>query len=353
MCVNLPITYCRLIQDLEFNIHQIFGKAMGFIQNFLVIFLMSILLTSALIYAISSNPNSIVQAIKKCSPYLIDGTDGIDTLVGQEIYGHGGDDIIKGTICNDNLDGGPGADKIRGLEGNDTLYGNIDNDQIEGNEGNDLINGKDGDDVIDGGAGDDDIKGGWGIDILTGGPGADKFDCGGDKDTVTDYNKVEGDTIPFADCEEIAPSTTRVLEKVMKPVTELWVNQKYNPFSNSIYNVIMGCESSNDLCLKSPGKIKTVRVLIGSDCRAHPNKCNLGYARTFTEEVGWWQAEGTDWSIKVIYSQSNMGKIPIFVKVKPSSGFYFGGKYELVYDKTIICDKTGELCHNTILKQVR
>lgn len=53
----------------------------------------------------------------------------------------------EGTISNDTLTGGAGADELFGLAGKDLLLGNGGND------------------YLDGGAGDDDLRGGAGNDI--------------------------------------------------------------------------------------------------------------------------------------------------------------------------------------------
>ncbi|MCY7338810.1 MAG: hypothetical protein LH465_02470 [Sphingomonas bacterium] len=66
------------------------------------------------------------------------------------------DNVINGTVGNDQLSG---------LGGNDSLYGLAGNDLLDGGTGNDLLDGGTGNDLLDGGAGNDDMRGGTGNDI--------------------------------------------------------------------------------------------------------------------------------------------------------------------------------------------
>ncbi|KLN59811.1 hypothetical protein WH96_15615 [Kiloniella spongiae] len=68
----------------------------------------------------------------------------------------------------------------------------------------DNLYGNGGDDFLDGRAGNDLLVGGTGSDILTGGTGADTFlffgqNVGTDVDTITDYDKAEGDILDISD----------------------------------------------------------------------------------------------------------------------------------------------------------
>jgi Ca2+-binding RTX toxin-like protein len=65
-----------------------------------------------------------------------------------------------------------------GSKYDDIIYGqNVVGDQILGGNGNDVIYGFGGDDIINGGEGRDQINGGSGSNYLTGGMGADLFEC--------------------------------------------------------------------------------------------------------------------------------------------------------------------------------
>lgn len=72
------------------------------------------------------------------------GGEGDDTIVagsGNSIryvaFGEAGNDTLKGTAADDELDGGDGADRLRGLGGDDTLDGGPGRDQGAGGPGND------------------------------------------------------------------------------------------------------------------------------------------------------------------------------------------------------------------------
>jgi Ca2+-binding RTX toxin-like protein len=72
------------------------------------------------------------------------GGEGDDTIVAGArnsnrvaAFGEAGNDTLKGTAANDDLDGGEGADRLRGLDGNDTLDGGPGRDNGAGGPGND------------------------------------------------------------------------------------------------------------------------------------------------------------------------------------------------------------------------
>lgn len=116
-----------------------------------------------------------------------EGGEGIDSLRGSGghdlLFGGGADDFLFGDAGNDSLDGGDGIDSLRGGDGHDTLAGGAWSDWMNGDGGNDLLSG------------------GSENDVLTGGLGADTFRHMGTtaegRDTVTDYDPNEGDTLLF------------------------------------------------------------------------------------------------------------------------------------------------------------
>ena len=67
------------------------------------------------------------------------------------------------------------ADTLTGDDLGQDLYGHAGNDTIDGGGGNDLLNGGTGDDVIRGGPGGDAVEGSAGGDFIDGGPGRDLF----------------------------------------------------------------------------------------------------------------------------------------------------------------------------------
>lgn len=80
----------------------------------------------------------------------------------------GGDDVMGGSVRNDNLWGGTGNDVLLGYAGNDRLYGEEGADELQGNEGNDYLDGGVGNDRLFGQVGDDILVGGDGDDLLMG-----------------------------------------------------------------------------------------------------------------------------------------------------------------------------------------
>jgi Ca2+-binding RTX toxin-like protein len=145
---------------------------------------------------------------------ILYGEDGSDTIYGgndndvlwagddaagvtNQLYGEAGNDLLNGSKGNDVLDGGAGDDTMIGWFGTDTL---------RGGDGNDTLLGGEDDDVLEGGAGNDRLRGDGGSDVMTGGTGADTFalrlyDTAHyistlvALDTITDFNRAEGDRI--------------------------------------------------------------------------------------------------------------------------------------------------------------
>ena len=133
------------------------------------------------------------------------GTNFNDTLTGSS-----GNDVIRGGGGNDTIDGGDGVDQLDFSEvgtgfsftlgadgsGGATLNGNDTYSNMEG------VIGGSGDDSLTGNATGNVLRGGEGIDTLTGGNGSDIFDYNAlvdAGDTITDFNKAEGDKIDLHD----------------------------------------------------------------------------------------------------------------------------------------------------------
>jgi len=75
------------------------------------------------------------------------------------------------------------ADRLTGNDAGQDLYGHGGNDMIDGLGGADLLNGGTGDDIIRGGLGDDAVEGSAGGDLIDGGPGRDLLE--GDNECTT------------------------------------------------------------------------------------------------------------------------------------------------------------------------
>ena len=142
----------------------------------------------------------------------ITGSD--DPLLGDILYGRGGDDLLVGGAGDDQLDGGGGNDVMRGGTGNDLYIVYEAGDQVieAAGEGRDRIRtaatsytlganieelvytgtigatmtGNALDNFIVGSGGEDRLAGGDGADMLRGGAGGDVLDGGTGSDTV-DY----------------------------------------------------------------------------------------------------------------------------------------------------------------------
>ncbi len=150
------------------------------------------------------------------------------------ITGNSGNNILKGGLGIDSLIGGLGndiyivdniGDKVteKAAQGTDlikssvsyTLPVNVENlsllgtdnltamgnnlaNKLTGNAGNNELSGSNGSDVLTGGLGNDVLTGGLGTDTLTGGKGQDTFvylSPTEGKDTITDFNRAQGDKI--------------------------------------------------------------------------------------------------------------------------------------------------------------
>lgn len=107
------------------------------------------------------------------------GGDGADYLSGKggddlihageyddTVYGGQGTDSISGGLDNDLIYGDSGADHIYGGSGQDTIYGGLSDDEIYGNNGLDKIFGEAGNDTLSGGWNDDTVYGGAGDDLI-------------------------------------------------------------------------------------------------------------------------------------------------------------------------------------------
>ena len=132
------------------------------------------------------------------------GFNGINGTF-NTFQGMGGNDTITGNgntqIFFNNATAGVNVDLTTGningdaSVGHDTITGGVFN--VLGSNFDDTISGTASNDILNGGSGNDTISGRAGNDSLTGGTGADVFvyaDAGG-ADTVTDFNRAEGDKI--------------------------------------------------------------------------------------------------------------------------------------------------------------
>ena len=111
------------------------------------------------------------------------GTARIENI--ENINAGGGDDIIDLTSPDYSLSG--------------------QNITVEGGEGNDTLWGSDANETLHGGDGNDEIFGGAGMNELIGGSGADEFQFTrtSNKDTISDFDITEGDTLKFFNTGEV------------------------------------------------------------------------------------------------------------------------------------------------------
>lgn len=143
------------------------------------------------------------------APTLIDGGDGIDTIIGssQERLvdtDHDGVAEIEATTngVSINLEREKIVDDGWGNQGRvlnvENAWGSNGDDTLVGDDGNNVLYSFMGDDVIKMGAGDDTTSGGDGVDVMTGGAGADHFQyylvqesTGSVVDSITDFTSGE------------------------------------------------------------------------------------------------------------------------------------------------------------------
>lgn len=138
---------------------------------------------------------------------------GTSTTGGALLNGGDGNDLMFGTLFNDQISMGNGNNIAYGNEGNDRIidslggndiaYGGAGNDTIIMYDGNDALYGEDGNDIIEktgvgigllyGGNGNDTIKGGLGNDTIYGGDGDDVITDKSGVDTI--YGDSGNDTI--------------------------------------------------------------------------------------------------------------------------------------------------------------
>jgi Ca2+-binding RTX toxin-like protein len=114
----------------------------------------------------------------------------------KRIVGTGGTNVVNGTIVRDDIFARGGNDVVWGRGGNDFLYGQRGADILQGDVGNDRLFGDALEDTLDGGPGGDRLYGGWGPDVIDAGPGndvvdahendgqIDSVDCGPGRDTA-------------------------------------------------------------------------------------------------------------------------------------------------------------------------
>lgn len=127
----------------------------------------------------------------------LNGGTGNDALThtasAAELYGYGGDDVLKSGDWDDWLDGGSGNDTLDAGRGNDVIEAGIGDDELMGMGGDDTLRGGDGNDtlkggrendLLEGGDGDDSIVGQRNMDTIGGGTGHDTLKGGGGADTI-------------------------------------------------------------------------------------------------------------------------------------------------------------------------
>lgn len=74
-------------------------------------------------------------------------------------FGQDGNDIVRGTLADDEIHGESDNDRLFGGLGNDLIFGGFHDDTLGGGAGNDTLLGDSGDNLIEGNAGEDSIVG--------------------------------------------------------------------------------------------------------------------------------------------------------------------------------------------------
>ncbi|MGK7950177.1 MAG: hypothetical protein AB4368_15695 [Xenococcaceae cyanobacterium] len=133
----------------------------------------------------------------------IDGLLGDDRIQGglgeDTLFGSGGSDILFGQGDGDLIFGGRGEDELQGGASDDTLQGDAGNDTVFGQQGNDRLFGNDNHDQLQGGLGEDTLFGGEGNDLMRGGDDRDYFwfEANNGQDVINEFIVAE-DTIVLA-----------------------------------------------------------------------------------------------------------------------------------------------------------
>jgi Ca2+-binding RTX toxin-like protein len=187
---------------------------------------------------------------------------GSGPFQGDQLFGHGGDDVIIGDGAapglgytpgdgqsrgydlisggdgNDTITAGNGADVVNGDAGDDIIFGEWDGDTLDGGEGND---------TIDGGSMDDTIRGGDGNDRLIGGSGADAIDGGAGIDTAV-FSGARADytftALPNGSLRVVGPDGTDTLTGVERLQ---FSDGLFNPAGDRLPNEVFGTPNADTL----------------------------------------------------------------------------------------------------------
>lgn len=180
--------------------------------------------------------SGIEQVVGSYHDDVLTGDAGTNHLWGDlgndVLAGGGGADSLTGDNGDDVLDGGLGADRLDGGNGNDTasylqsslgvtvdlgtglarfgdaegdllvsienLTGSARGDTLTGNNGANMLSGDDSNDRLTGGSGADILNGGLGGDLFTYRAIGDSTVAIGGRDTIQDFNSLEGDKIDLS-----------------------------------------------------------------------------------------------------------------------------------------------------------
>lgn len=116
-----------------------------------------------------------------------DGTNNLAIAYGAVIenaLGGSNDDIIRGNLVSNRLEGGNGNDNLYGYAGEDTLLGDAGNDTVMAGDGLDTVIGGEGNDELHGGLGNDTLEGDFGQDTFV----FDTFVGNDNIDTLIDFD---------------------------------------------------------------------------------------------------------------------------------------------------------------------
>ena len=113
----------------------------------------------------------------------------------ENVIGSDHDDILLGSVFNNEISGGKGADKLTGGYGTDILFGGAGNDTLEGGEHADRLEGGEGDDLLEGGTENDILNGDAGADRLVGGAGYDTYYVDNVGDVIVDSFALGGGSV--------------------------------------------------------------------------------------------------------------------------------------------------------------